>query len=227
MFKNTWALQPIIVLKRTLNMNTDILKTGTTTVGIVTKDSIILAADKRATAGSMIMDKNVTKILPINERMLVTIAGVVSDVQLLVKYIKAELKIKDLKTGIPSSVKSAANLLASFNYSGLRGQGSIAHFLLAGADTDGTHLYEVTFDGAVMPVEQYEVTGSGTPFALAVVETLYKKNMTEAEGVELAKRALTASMERDSASGNGYDVYVINKTGAHHKETVSLKSVPQ
>lgn len=67
-------------------------KTGTTTVGIVAKDAIVLAADKRATAGYYIAEKNVTKILPINDRMMVTITGVVSDIQLMIKYIRAELK---------------------------------------------------------------------------------------------------------------------------------------
>jgi proteasome beta subunit len=205
----------------------DVLKTGTTTVGIVTKDAIIMAADKRVTAGSMIMDKNITKVMPINERMLLTIAGVVSDIQLLVKYIKAEIKIKDLKTGTPTSVKAASNLLAGFNYGGLRSQGSIAQFLLAGTDLDGPQLFEVTFDGAVMPIESYKVTGSGTPFALAVVDSQWKPGMTEAEGIALAKRALTGAMERDSASGNGYDVYVVSKSGVQHKETVNFKTPMQ
>jgi proteasome beta subunit len=205
----------------------DVTKTGTTTVGIVTKDGIVIAADKRATAGGMIADKNVTKVIPVNERMILTIAGVVSDAQLLVKYIKAEIKIKDLKTGMPSSVKAAANLLASFNYSGLRYQGSIAQFLFAGTDQDGPQLYQVTFDGAVMKVDDYEVTGSGTPFALAVIESMWKPNMTEADGIALAKKGITAAMERDTASGNGYDIFAVTKQGVQHRETVRLKSVPQ
>ena len=203
------------------------LKTGTTTVGIVTKDAIIVAADKRATAGGMVADKNITKVLQLNDRMIVTIAGVVSDIQLLIKYLKAELKLKDFKTGTQSSVKEAANLLAGFNYSGLRSQGAIAEILLAGSDPAGVHLYQVTFDGALMPVDEYEVSGSGTPFALAVIETLYKPGMSEADGIALAKRALTAAIERDTASGNGYDIWTVNKQGAQHKETVRLKNVPQ
>lgn len=203
-----------------------VVKTGTTTVGIVTKDAVIIAADKRATAGGMIADTNITKVIPLNDRMILTIAGVVSDAQLLVKYIKAELKIKDLKTGIPSSVKAAANLLASFNYSGLRSQGSIAQFLFGGFDTSGPQLFQVTFDGAVMEVQDYEVTGSGTPFALAVIDSLYKQGMTEQEGIDLARRALSAAMERDTASGNGYDIYVISKKGIVHSETKRWKNVP-
>jgi proteasome beta subunit len=78
-----------------------------------------------------------------------------------------------------------------------------------------------------MPIEDYEVTGSGSPYALAVVETLYNSSMSEAEAIELTKKALTASIERDTASGNGYDIYVVNKSGAKHKETVRLKNTPQ
>lgn len=205
----------------------DTLKTGTTTIGLVAKDAIVLCADKRATAGSLIADKRVTKIIPINERLVVTIAGVVSDIQLFTKYLKAELKLKDLKTGTQTSVKAAANLLSGFNYSGLRGQGSIAHYLLAGTDAAGVHLYEVSFDGAVMAISDYEVTGSGSVFAMGALEANYKKGLSEPEAIALAKQAVTAAIERDTGSGNGYDIYVVNKTGVHHKETVLLKSVAQ
>ncbi len=201
-------------------------KTGTTTVGIVAKDSIVLAADKRATAGYYIAEKNVTKILPINDRMLVTITGVVSDIQLMVKYIRAELKLKELKTGMPTSLKAAANLIAGFNYSGLRSQGSIAGFLLAGADSEGVHLYEITIDGVVSPIENFEATGSGTPYAIAVLETHYKAGMSENDAVTVAKKAITTAIERDTGSGNGYDVYVVNKQGALHRETVHLRNMP-
>lgn len=202
-------------------------KTGTTTVGIVTKDAVILGADKRATAGGMVASKNVTKVIPINDRIIVTMSGVVSDVQLIIKYIRAELKLKDLKSGMQSSIKSAANLLASFNYSGLRSQGSIAHFLLAGYDHSGSHLYQVTFDGVVEEILDYEATGSGSVFALPVIESQFRPGMTEAEGLALAKRGLQIAMERDTASGNGYDLWVVSKTGLIHKEAVQLKSVAQ
>ncbi len=204
----------------------DVLKTGTTTVGIVAKDVVIMGADKRATAGGLVMDKNVTKVIPLNERMVVTISGVVSDIQLMVKYIRAEIKMKDLKTGLPTTVKEAANLLASFNYSGLRYQGSIAHFLLAGTDVAGPQLFQVSFDGAVMPVEDYDVTGSGTMFALGVLEGNFKRGMSEADGVALAKKALQAAMERDTGSGNGFDIFVVSKDGVQHKESVRLAYAP-
>jgi proteasome beta subunit len=198
-------------------------KTGTTTVGIVTKDAVVLGADKRATAGHYIAEKDVTKVIPINDRMLVTITGVVSDIQQLIKYIRAELKLKDLKTGTNSSVKAVANLIASFNYSGLRTQGSIAGFLLAGSDHEGVHLYEISVDGVVVKVKEYESTGSGSPYALAVIESNYAPGLSEADAIALAKKAIATAIERDAGSGNGYDIFVVNKNGAAHNSTVVLR----
>jgi proteasome beta subunit len=198
-------------------------KTGTTTVGIVTKDAIVLGADKRATAGGYIAMKDVTKIVPINDRMIVTITGVVSDIQQLIKYIRAELKLKDLKTGMPSRIKAVANLMASFNYSGLRSQGSVAGFLLAGSDHEGVHLYDISVDGVVTEIKDYESTGSGSPYAIAVIESQYKPTITEVDAVALAKRAIATAIERDTGSGNGYDIFVVNKGGVQHRETVAIR----
>ena len=90
----------------------DRLKTGTTTIGLVCKDGIVLASDKRATSGYLIAWKKFDKIIQITDTVAVTVAGSVSDVQLLTKYLKAELKLKDIRTGRETSVKEAASLLA-------------------------------------------------------------------------------------------------------------------
>jgi proteasome beta subunit len=104
-------------------MAEDYLKTGTTTIGIICKDAVILAADKRATAGHLIAMKDIDKIIEIMPNMALTTAGTVSDIQLLVKYLKAELKLKEVRTNRKPNVKEAANLLANFNYGNLRGMG--------------------------------------------------------------------------------------------------------
>ena len=87
------------------------LKTGTTTLGIVCKDGVVLAADKRATAGHMIVDKRTLKVHKITDDVAVTIAGTVSDAQLLIKLIRAELKLKEIRTTKQATAKEAANLL--------------------------------------------------------------------------------------------------------------------
>ncbi|MBA3063836.1 proteasome subunit beta, partial [Candidatus Woesearchaeota archaeon] len=97
--------------------NENIMKTGTTTVGIMCKEGVILAADRRATSGNLISDKKAQKIYQINDDMALTTAGVVSDVQLLVKLIKAELSLKEIRTERKPNVKESVNLLAGLVYS--------------------------------------------------------------------------------------------------------------
>ena len=75
----------------------DKVQKGTTTVGIFCKEGIVLAADKRASAGYMIASKDVDKIHKVSSNMAVTIAGSVSDAQLIVKLTKAELRLKKIR----------------------------------------------------------------------------------------------------------------------------------
>ena len=96
------------------------VKTGTTTLGLMCKDGIVLAADKRATSGYLIANKKFDKVVTITENIAVTVAGTVSDVQLLVKYLRDELKLKEIRTDRQTTVKEAANLLAHFVYNNIR-----------------------------------------------------------------------------------------------------------
>lgn len=191
------------------------LQKGTTTVGIMCRDGVILAADKRATAG-FVVNKKTQKIHKITDNMAVTMAGLVSDAQLLVKLIKAEVKLKDLATLRTSTVKETANLLAGMLYSNLRKMSmvpGIVSFLLAGNDADGHHLWDLGIDGSVTDVDDYVSDGSGSIFAIGVLEALYKKGMSVEEGVKLAVRAIGAALQRDVNTGNGIDVIVIDGKG--------------
>jgi len=188
------------------------LKTGTTTVGIVCKNGVIIAADRRATAGNMIVDKKAQKVHILSDDFAVTIAGSVSDAQLLIKLIKAELKLKEVRTNKNATVKEAANLLGGFLYSSIRRMSmlpSIAHFLLAGKDRNGTHLYDLFPDGSVTKVTDFISSGSGSVFAYGVLESQYTPDITIEQGVKLATKAVNAALQRDSASGNGLDVVAI------------------
>ncbi len=198
------------------NMDEHTLKTGTTTVGIRCKDGVVLAADRRATAGYLIVMKKAEKVFAINDRMALTIAGGVSDAQLLTKLIKAELSLKMMRTDREVTVKEAANLLAGLIYSNVRRFSvipGIAHFLMGGSDADGYHLYDLFADGSVNEVEDYVASGSGSVFTYGVLETLYAPTLSVNDGVELAVKAVNAAMQRDIASGQGIDVYTISKDG--------------
>lgn len=192
------------------------MNTGTTTVGIVCNDGLVLAADKRATSGYLIAYKKFEKVIRITDSIAVTVAGTVSDVQLLVKYLRAELKLKDIRTGKVSSVKEAANLLATFVYGNIRRMSMIvgvSHFVLGGKDSEGFHLYDISPDGSIALIDDYASTGSGSVMAFGVLETLYKPGLSVDEGVKLAAKSVNAAVQRDIASGNGIDIFTITKDG--------------
>lgn len=192
------------------------MKTGTTTIGIVCRDGVILGADRRASAGYMVADKRAKKVIKVNEEMAITIAGLVSDAQLLSKIIKAQLKLIEIRKGKKSSVNQAANLLAGLVYGNIRRMSmiqSIVGFLLAGKDEKGFHLYTIGIDGSLAKMDEYVCDGSGMMFATGVLEANYKKNMQIDDGVKLAVQVLNAAMQRDIATGNGIDILTITKDG--------------
>lgn len=190
------------------------LKTGTTTLGLVCRDGIVLAADKRATAGNMIVDKRADKVHILTDDFAVTIAGTVSDAQLLIKLIKAELKLKEVKTDKRPTAKEAANLLGGLQYSNIRRMSmlpGIAHFLLGGKDVEGLHLYDLFPDGSVTRIKDFISSGSGSVFAYGVLETQYKQDMSVNDGIKLAILAVNTALQRDSCSGNGIDIVVVTE----------------
>ena len=202
------------------------LKTGTTTVGIVCSDGVILAADKRATAGHLIVDKRAQKVHKINENIAVTIAGGVSDAQLAIKLIRAEIKLKEVRTGKTSTVKEVANLLGNLLYNQIRRMiPGIAHFLVAGRDSRGVYLYDCFPDGSVTQIRDFFSSGSGSVFALGVLETQFKEGLSVNEGADLAKLAINTSLKRDSASGNGIDIISIKSDGI--KNIVNIEIEPK
>ncbi|MBI1972790.1 proteasome subunit beta [Candidatus Woesearchaeota archaeon] len=195
----------------------ELVKKGTTTIGIVCKEGIVLAADKRATAaGRLILEKNVDKIVPITDNIAFTTAGLFSDIQLITKIIKAELNLRKMRIGKEPNVKEVANLLGIIVYNNIRKFSTIpgiVGFLLGGVDNEGFHLYSIGVDGSVLIAEEYAADGSGMITALGVLDTLYKKDLTTAEGVKLAIRTINAAIQRDTATGEGIDVFTITKAG--------------
>lgn len=203
-------------------------KKGTTTVGIKCSDGIVLAADKRATLGGRIIsNKTVDKVFPISENIAVTMAGVVSDAQLITKLIKAELRLKKYRTGKDSNVRETSSLLGTIVYQNVRRLSpimGITGFLLGGADEEGFHLYDIGVDGSVLEHEDYVTDGSGFMMAFGVLDTLYKKDMKVNDAVKLAVKAVNAAMQRDAATGEGIDVYTITKQGVKKVFAEKLKT---
>lgn len=208
-------------------MEKDVLKTGTTTVAVLCKEGVVLAADKRSSAGYMIANKREEKIIKISNRLAIAQAGLVSDAQLLSKLAKAEIKIKEIRSGKDVSVKEAANLIAGMLYVNIRKLSplpGIVAFLLGGCDSQGPSIYTLGVDGSVTEMKDFASDGSGSVFALGVLETLYKKDMVLEEGIKLVAKAINASMQKDMATGNGIDIYTITKEGVKKVLTKSVET---
>ncbi|MBT7902289.1 proteasome subunit beta [Candidatus Woesearchaeota archaeon] len=207
--------------------STNTRKTGTTTIGMKFKDGILLAADKRATAGNLIANKEIQKVFPINDNLALTTAGSVSDVQLQMKLLKAELNLKQIRCSREVTVKEGANLLAGMVYENIRKFSSmqgISHFLFAGKDETGFHLYDIYPDGSISEADDYISSGSGSVFSLGVLEALYKPNLSMEDAKSLAIKCLNASLQRDSASGNGFDMLTITSKGISALQTKILNN---
>ncbi|MEK6824133.1 MAG: proteasome subunit beta [Nanoarchaeota archaeon] len=207
-----------------------VLKTGTTILGIVCKDGVVMASDRQSTAGTIVMNKNSEKTKQVNDYLLISGCGVVSDIQRVAKILPAELKLKELRSKTRPSVKQSASLLANLSYSGIRQPSMIpqqAGFLLGGFNEDGTaELYTIEPAGSVIKVEDYDANfGSGMPYVLGLLERQYKKGLTIKEGIELAKESLKSSIQRDIGSGYGIDVFTITKDGI--KRVVEQEIVPE
>ena len=207
-----------------------ILKSNTSLVGIKCKDGVVLGADRRGTAGNIVMEKSTQKINRVNDYTLAAYTGGVADLQLTNKILAAELRIKELKTKSRPLVKESANLLAMLIYRGIRTPSmipSIVGSLIAGVNEDGkVELYTIEPAGSVREVEDYDANfSSGMPYILGILERLYKKDLTVKEGIELAKDCLKASTQRDTASGNGIDVFTLTKDGI--KQVVSEEIVAE
>lgn len=199
-------------------INDNVMKTGTTTLGIVFKDGVLLAADRRATAGNMIANKKAIKVVNITDKIAVTMAGTVSDAQLLINIARAELRLKQIRTGKEINVKEAANLFARMVYNNIRRMSlipGVSHFLLGGSDSQGNHLYDIFPDGSITEVDDFVSSGSGSVFAYGVLEAGYTPDMGKDAVLSIALKALNAALQRDSASGNGIDVVLITKEGVN------------
>jgi len=211
-------------------LKNSILKTGTTILGIVCKDGVVMASDRQVTRGhSLVSDKNFSKTNKINDYLTVAWAGQVSGAQRLSKLIAAELKLKELKSRSRPTIKQSANLAASISYSSIRQPSMIPNIvdtLVAGFNEDGSiELYEVGPDGSILKIEDYNATGSGMPYVLGLLERQYKKDINVKEGIELAKEALKSSTQRDVYSGYGIDVFTITKDGI--KKVVEQTIMPE
>ncbi|KAF3339571.1 proteasome subunit beta type isoform 1 [Carex littledalei] len=183
-------------------------KTGTTIVGLVFQDGVVLGADTRATEGPIVADKNCEKIHFMSPNIYCCGAGTAADTEAVTDMVSSQLQLHRYATGRESRVVTALTLLKShlFNY-----QGHVsAALVLGGVDVTGPHLHTVYPHGSTDTLP-FATMGSGSLAAMSVFESKYKEGLTREEGIELVAEAICAGIFNDLGSGSNVDVCVITK----------------
>lgn len=194
-------------------MKTGQLATGTTTLAVKAEDAIIMATESQATAGYLVATKNAQKLFKISDHVGATISGGVADCQYIIDQARALARLKQIETGKESTLKYITNVIRNLLFQGR--SYFLSMMLVAGYDVgeNALKIFGVDLIGSLFEEEDYLSFGSGSTYALGVLEAGYQKGMSSDDVVELAKRAVTAAKERDIASGSKIQLAVISKDG--------------
>jgi len=193
------------------NAASQLVLKGTTTIGVVCKDGVILASDTRVTMGYYVAHKFGKKVYKIDDHLGMTIAGTVADAQRVVDILTANAKLYKIKMNRPMPVSSAARLIANLLFS-VRYVPLATQVLIGGVDTTGPHVFNLDPFGSLTE-EKFVSTGSGSPIAYGVLEDKYREDMPVEELLPTIVKSVNAAMKRDIASGNSYNVTVIDNNG--------------
>lgn len=195
-------------------------KTGTTTLAIACQDGIVMATEKRATMGHLVGHKNTQKLFAVDAHLALTTAGLVGDAQMIARYLQAQAQLYRFKRDAPLPVRGAATLLGN-----ILNQSKFTPYwvqlIVGGYDHKGGSIFSVDAAGGAIP-ETWTVTGSGSAFVYGVLEDRIGETTEVKEAVDLAIRGLNAAMRRDSASGNGMDIAVIDAQGFRRLEEADV-----
>jgi proteasome beta subunit len=184
---------------------------GATTIGVVCKDGVILASEKRVSYGYLVVSKGGKKVFQITDYIGAACAGLVSDMQILIREIDAYAKLFSLDVGRSISVRSTAKLMSTLLFN-RRLAPLITQTIVGGMDDEGASLYVLDVLGSVIP-DKYAVVGSGTEIAMGVLEEGYKEDLTMEEAKDLVIRSIKSAISRDIMSGDGVDLLLITKDG--------------
>ncbi len=184
---------------------------GATTIGVVCSDGVVLASEKRVSYGYMVMSRGGKKVFKISDRIGAACAGLVSDMQILVREVEAYAKLFRLDTNRPITVRATSKIMSNLLFN-MRLFPLITQTIVGGVDEDGASLYVLDVLGSLIP-DKYAAVGSGSEIALGVLEQGYKDDLTMKETKDLVTRSIKSAISRDVLSGDGIDFLLITKEG--------------
>ena len=192
---------------------------GATAIGISYKEGIILAAEKRVSYGNFVVNKNTKKIFPVTEHVGAACAGMIADMQVLVRQVTALAKIRKLETKRIVATNSIAKLMSVIMFE--RRFFPLLTQVVVGGTEYKPQIYTLDPLGSVLP-DDYASVGSGAEMALGVMDAEYSQDLSEDKARNLVIKAMKSSIQRDSSSGDGIDILTINR-GNLREEMLPVK----
>jgi proteasome beta subunit len=184
---------------------------GATAVGITYNDGVLLAAEKRVSYGNFVVNKNTKKTFNVTDHVGAACAGMVADMQVLVRQVSALSKIRKLETRRNVEPNSVAKLMSVIMFE-RRYFPLLTQVVVGGVTTGKPEIYTLDPLGSVLP-DKYAAVGTGAEMALGVMDAEFSEDFDEEKATNLALKAIRSSIQRDSASGDGIDILIINKNG--------------
>ena len=189
---------------------------GATAVGISYNDGIVIASERRIVYGNFVVSKNTKKTFVLTPKVGAACAGLVADMQILSLQITALAKIRLMETRLDVPPNTIAKMMSNLMYE--RRFFPLLTQVIVGGVVDKPEIYTLDPLGSVLP-DDYAAVGTGAEMALGILDQQYKKEIQEIDAINLAVKSIRSAINRDSASGEGIDVLVINKDGI--KETTA------
>ncbi len=195
-----------------MNLYSKALK-GTTTIGIVCTDGVVLGSDSRATMDTFIASSEAKKVWKIDENFGITIAGGVGDAQELIRILKAQNEIYKMNEYRSLSPKSATSLLSIILQEN-KMMPFLVQLIIGGIDEEGKQqLYSIDALGGWTNETKFCSTGSGSLTALGYLEDVYRPDLSTKDAIKIVAKALSIAMKRDSATGDHMSIATITKAG--------------
>ncbi len=188
------------------------VKHGTTTLGLVCSDGVVMGSDVRATGGTYIFSSEAIKIYKINDSLGMTIAGGVGDAEYLVKILKMQSEIYAMGEGKQMSPKSATSIISLIMQES-KMYPYYVELILGGMNNGVPEVYSVDPVGGHIKESKFASTGSGSIAATGYMESVYQEGMSTLEAAKHIAKALKIAMKRDSATGDGIKMVTITKKG--------------
>jgi proteasome beta subunit len=198
-------------------MSFDAYIPGATAVGVTYKDGVVLGAERRITLGSMVVSKKGKKVFMITDNVGAVCAGMVADMQNLVKEVGVYAKLKELEAKRQLKASAVAKLTSVIMFE-RRFSPLLTQVILGGVDAT-PRIWVLDPLGSLL-TDEYASVGTGAEMATGVMEAGYSAGMSEKDARDLTVSSIKAAIERDSMSGNGIDLLTLDRQG-FREEAVS------